>query len=158
MNRILLLLLCLLPLWTDVTGQQLVLLRRQEVILRLNPGDEIVLKVRGEDRIRRSYVNNIYDHAVKLHRDTIPFSKIERLYFKRTRFYNRIGQVLVVGGSGYFLLDQVNTGFGMDPDVTSTSLKAIALGIPLLFIRPRSQKLNHRYRLRAVDSRSVFYR
>src|SRR5687767_760650 len=88
--------------------KQLVLLKRQKVMLRLYPGDEIVLKLKGSKRIRTSYVNNIFEDAVMIHNDTIPFHKIDRIYFHQTKFYNKVGGALVAGGAALFLIDQFN--------------------------------------------------
>ncbi len=147
----------------EAVGQQLILVKGEDLIHRFCPGDEITLKVKGETRVRRSYVNNVFPNAVKLHRDTIPLHRIERVYIKRSRFYNRIGQRLIIFGAGLFLVDQVNTvavqgkGFSLDPTVSRTAIAAVGVGLPLALIRPRSQKINRRYRLMAIDERSIFY-
>jgi hypothetical protein len=143
--------------------KQLVLLKRQKVVLRLYPGDEIVLKLKGSKRIRTSYVNNIFEDAVMIHNDTIPFHKIDRIYFRQTKFYNKLGGALVAGGAALFLIDQFNVVVvqqespSLDSWVSNVSLSSIAVGLPMMLIRKKSQRPNGRYRLMLAREGSSFY-
>src|SRR5688572_31182698 len=103
-----LLLLC--PLISH-SQRQLVLLKGEKVKLRLYPGDEIVLKLKGSKEIHKSYINNLSDTAVMLHKDIIPYYAIDRIYFRQSSFANVIGGLLVVGGVGYFLIDYINVAW-----------------------------------------------
>lgn len=138
-------------------------MKRQKVLLRLYPGDEIVLKVKGNKRVRTSYVNNIFEDGVMIHRDTIPFHKIDKIYFTQTRFYNKLGGALVAGGVALFTIDQFNLVVvqgespTLDNWVSTTSLTAIGVGLPLMLIKKRSQRINGRYRLMMVKEGSSFY-
>ena len=144
--------------------KQLVLLKRENVLLRLNPGDEIVFKTKGSKRVRTSYINNLSDTALVAHRDTVPFHTIDRIYFKRRRFYNTIGAALVVFGTGLFLIDQVNVVLvngqspSLDNRVSALSLGSLAVGLPLALTRPGSQRIRFPVRIRTVEEGSVFYR
>jgi len=144
--------------------KQLVLLKGQKVILRLYPGEEIELKMLGnEDRIY-SYVNNLYDTALVAHETLIPFSKIERLYFVRPSFMNRVGKLLVIGGVGFFLIDQLNTvivqgeDITMDENVTRTSAIMVGVGLPMMLIKKKSQRMKAGYHLLTVEPGSPFYK
>jgi hypothetical protein len=147
-----------------LSQKQLVLLRKENVLLRLYPGDDIVLRLKDGKTIIRSYVNNLSDTAVVTHNDTIPFHHIERLYFPQTKFYNRIGYGLVVGGVGYFLIDQLNVVLvshespRLNDKVTNVSISALAVGLPLMLIKKKSQKLGYKYRLMMVKRGSLFYK
>lgn len=143
---------------------QLVLLKGQKVILRLYPGDDIELKIRGnEDRVY-SYVNNLFDTALLAHETLIPFSKIDRIYFVRTNFMNRVGAGLMIGGIGYFLIDQLNTvvvhgeDISFDEGVTRTSVAMVGVGIPMMMIKKKSQRMKSGYRLLTVKPGSPFYK
>ena len=144
--------------------KQLVLLKGQKVILRLVPGDDIELTMKGnEDRIY-SYVNNLFDTALLAHKTLIPFSKIERIYFVRSNFMNKVGTALIIGGVGYFLIDQLNTVVvqGNDPNfdenVTKTSVAMVAVGIPMMLIKKKSQRMKPGYHLLTVQPGSPFYK
>src|SRR5262245_27045267 len=112
--------------------KQLLLLNREDVVLRFNPGDEIVLKLKNSKRVRTSYVNNIFTTAVMVHMDTITFDKIDRIYFRHWRFSNIVGGALVIGGAGLFAIDQFNEVVvhgekaSLDSWVTTTSITGIA--------------------------------
>jgi hypothetical protein len=143
--------------------KQLVLLKNERVLLRLQPGDEFGYKLKNSNTVRTSYVNNLFDNAVLAHNDTIPFHRIERLYFEQSRFYNTVGGALVVGGAGLFLIDQVNVVIvngdkpSLDSWVSTVSISSIIAGLPMMLIKKKSQKINYKYRLLTVKKGSPFY-
>lgn len=148
-----------------VQGQkQLILLKREKVLLRLYPGDEFIYREKGSRTKRTTYVNNISDTAVVTHRDTVPFHTIDRIYFRQQKFYNTVGTVLVIFGAGLFLIDQINVTLvqgekpSLDNRVSAISLSSLAAGLPLMLIRKHSQKMGYPHRLMMVDKGSVFYR
>lgn len=144
--------------------KQLVVLRKENVLLRLYPGDEFVYKLKGNKTRRTTYVNNISDTAVVTHRDTVPFHRIDRIYFPQRKFYNTIGSALVIFGAGLFIIDQINVMVvnGNKPDldsrVSAISLSSLAVGMPLMLIKKKSQKLQFGTRLMMVRKGSAFYR
>lgn len=144
--------------------KQLVLLRKENVLLRLYPGDEFVYKLKGNKTRRTTYVNNISDTAVVTHRDTVAFHRIDRIYFPQRKFYNTIGSALVIFGAGLFIIDQINVMVvnGNKPDldsrVSAISLSSLAVGMPLMLIKKKSQKLQLGNRLMMVEKGSAFYR
>lgn len=143
--------------------KQLVLLKKQKVLLRLTFGDEIILKTKGSDAKMVTYVNNLFDTAVMVHKTIIPFHKIDRVYFKRSNFANVVGTILVFGGIGYFLVDQFNVIVvngdkpTLNDNVTTTSLGMVAVGLPMMLIKKKSQRIGGKYRLLTVDEGSPFY-
>ncbi len=144
--------------------KQLVLLKKEDVLLRLYPGDDFIYKLKGDKTKRTTYVNNISDTAVVTHRDTVPFHRIERIYFRQNKFYNTVGKGLVIFGAGLFLIDQFNevvvngNSPNLDSRTSEVSLAALGAGLPLMLIRSRSQRLRHRVRLMMADKSSPFYR
>lgn len=144
--------------------KQLLLMKGEKVLLRLYPGDEIVFKMKGSDRKWVTYINNLSDTSVVVHRDTIPFSRIERLYFDQTAFHNRLGANLVIAGATLFLIDQLNYSLiqGNDPSLdgwtTRVSLAAVGIGVPLWLAKKKSRKVNFKYRLFMARESSPFYR
>jgi len=144
--------------------KQLVLLKKEKMLLRLYPGDEIVFRLKKSKRIVHTYINNLSDTAMVTHRDTVPFHTIERVYFRQSKFYNVIGSFLVIGGAGYFLVDQINVTAvqghkaSLDRSVTTTSVIALAVGLPMMLLHKKSQKLSHRSKLLMVKDGSHFYR
>jgi hypothetical protein len=143
--------------------KQLVLLKREKVLLRLNPGDEFVISLKGEKRKMESYVNNLFDTAVLVHRTLVPISKIDKVYFKRTGLVNLIGKFLIVAGVGYFLIDQFNVivvngdEASLNDDVTAASVAMVGAGLPMALIKKKSQRIGGKYRLMTVSEGSPFY-
>ena len=146
-----------------VAQKQLVLLKGEKVLLRLYIGDEILFKVKGSDTRRRSYVSNVYDTAVLAHTEVVPFHSIERIYFDQRNFRNVIGGLLVIGGVGYFLVDQLNVSViqgdpSLNQDVTKASIAMVAVGLPMMLIHKKSQRIGGRYRLLLAEEGSPFYK
>jgi hypothetical protein len=143
--------------------KQLVLLKKEKVLLRLNPGDELIVTRRGEKRKIHSYINNLFDTAVVLHKTIVPLHSIERVHFKRTGVVNLIGKFFVVAGVGYFVIDQFNVivvegeEASLNDDVTAASVVMTAVGLPMVLIRKKSQRIRGRYRLMTVTKGSPFY-
>ena len=143
--------------------KQLVLLKREKVLLRLNYGDDFNYRLKGSKIVMPSYVNNLYDTAVLAHKTVIPFHKIDRIYFTHSSFGNRLGTFLVIGGVGYFLIDQFNEVIvhgeepSIDENVATTSAILVGTGLPLMLIKKKSQRLGGKYRLLTVDEDSPFY-
>ena len=143
--------------------KQLVLLKGDNLLLRLNPGDDIVYRLKNNKRVRSTYISNLSDTAVVTHSDTVPYHRIDRLYFKRSTFGNRVGWVLVLGGAGYFLIDQFNNvvidgnDAELDDGVTRTSLIMVGVGLPLALIKRNYVRLGGKKRLLMVQKDSPFY-
>jgi len=161
-SNVVLICLCLLPM-LSFSQKQLVLLKGEKVKLRLYGGDQFVYKLKGDNTKYQSYVNNLSDTSVTVHRDVVPFYKIDRVYFKQSSFRNVIGGLLVVAGAGYFLIDQFNVIVvqGDDPNVDknvgTASAVMVGVGLPLLLIKKKSQRLHKHYRLLTVQKGSPFY-
>ncbi|MCU0420582.1 MAG: hypothetical protein MUC38_13095 [Cyclobacteriaceae bacterium] len=145
-----------------IAQKQLLLLKRGKVIHVFRPGETIRLKRTDDENITRSYVNNIFEYAVVLHQDTIPFQKIERLYVPEPSVMNKLGGMLVVGGGGLFAIDQVNqliqgNGLSLDQDISTISLACVGAGLPMMLIRKKSQRLRYPYRLLMVKLGDPLY-
>ena len=149
---------------SSVSAQkQLILMKRENVLVRLYPGDEIVFKLKDNKRVWRSYINNLSDTSVVIHRDTIPFHQIERLYFRQEKFHNRLGAYLIAGAIALFAIDQINytliqgNEFTVDSGISKASIGGVLVGIPLVLARKKYQKVDYRYRLFTARKGSPFY-
>ncbi|MDV3310255.1 MAG: hypothetical protein LOY03_15720 [Cyclobacteriaceae bacterium] len=150
---------------TEATAQnQLLLLKDQDVLLRLNAGDQFAFRVKGSKEVRHTYINALSDTAVVTHRDTVPFRIIDRVYFRSETFVHRLGLFLMIGGIGYFAVDQLNTvvvhgeDARLDEDVTTASLVMLAAGVPMRYIGRNSRKVRGRIRLFMATPESPFHR
>jgi hypothetical protein len=143
---------------------QLLLMKRGEVVLRLNPGDEIVYALKGSKDIYRTYVNNLSDTSVTTGNVEVPFRKIERLYFSQKQFYNDLGEKMTAAGVLLFAADQINNSivqgndFSLNRGVTVTSIILAGAGLPMALIRKKSQVINYKYQLITVRKDSPLYR
>jgi hypothetical protein len=143
--------------------KQLVILKGEKVVLRLNPGDEFNFSLKDKKGIQRSYINNLFDTAVMVHKLIVPFHKIDKIYFKQYSVRNLIGKFLVVAGVGYFLIDQVNVilvngdGASLNKNVTNTSIALVAVGLPMMLMKKKFQRIGSKYKLYVVEEGSPFY-
>lgn len=139
-------------------------MKRQDVLLRLYPGDEITVKLKGSSQKRVTYINNLFEDAMLLHHDTVRFENIDRIYFDQQKFHNRLGINLMVAGATLFLIDQLNytviqgNDASLDSWVSRTSLTAVGVGLPLWLARKKSQRIDGRYRLVTIRENSPFYK
>jgi hypothetical protein len=163
--NIALLLMMLLSASAVVQAQkQLVLLKHESVILRLYPGDDIAYRLKGSRKIERSYVNNLYDTAIITAYDTVPFYKIDKIYFRHSTFSNRVGSLFLAGGIALFLIDQINNSWvqgkktSLDGGVSRASVGLIGAGLPMVLIRKKAQRPNFKYKLMMVQKGSFFYK
>ena len=68
-----------------------------------------------------------------------------------------------MGGVAYFLIDQFNTVIvqgdkaSLDEDVTTVSATMVAVGLPMMLIKKRYQRVGRKYRLMVVEEGSPFY-
>ena len=85
--------------------KQLVILKRGEVVVRYNPGDDFVFTRKGSSEVIDTYVNNLSDTAVVTHRDTIPFHQIDRIYFRQHNLLQTIGTAFVIAGAPHRAVD-----------------------------------------------------
>jgi hypothetical protein len=143
--------------------KQLIVLKKEKVLLRLYPGDEFIFTMKGSSKIRKSYINNLFDTAVVVHRDVVPYHKIGRIYFKRGNLLNVVGGLLVTGGVGYFVIDQVNVVVvhGEEANINSgvaiSSAIMTGVGLPMMLAQKKYVRLRGKYRVLMVDKGSGFY-
>ena len=161
--RLLISVLLLLFSFSLTAQKQLVLLKKGKIMHYFMPGDDIYLKVKGNPERIHSYVNNILDNAVVLHTDTIPFHTIERTYLKEDNTMNLFGGFFVAAGSVYFLIDQANqlregNGLNIDKGVAIGSGLCLGVGLPMMLIKKKSQKLGYKYRLMMIKRGDPMYR
>lgn len=143
--------------------KQLVLLKREKIFLRLHPGDDIVYKLKGSKTKVKSYVNNLFDTAIMVHRTIVPFHKIDRIYFTKGSFLNIVGGLMVIGGAGYFAIDQLNEvavhghSASINKRVARTSAAMVIVGLPLMIIKRHSTRIGGKFRLMTAGPDSPFY-
>ena len=143
--------------------KQLVLLRNERVVKRFYPGDDFIFKLKGSKTIKRSYVNYLSDTAIVTHRDTIAFHRIDRIYFNYEMFSNRLGAKLIAAGVVLMLFDQLNVVLiqhdkpRLDPGISRVSAGFVIVGLPMVLIRKKSQKMTFKYHLLTVKKSSPFY-
>ena len=143
---------------------QLVLLKKERVVKLFLPGDDFIYREKGDKEVKASFINHLSDTAVITQWDTIPFHHLERVYFKRIRFINRLGYLMVVAGVGVMAIDLFNVvvvqgeNFNMDPGLLRFSAVTVGLGLPLMLVVKKSQKIRHPFSIKAVKKGSPFYR
>ncbi len=157
---------CLMSFAAAAYGQQqMVLLKRGEMVARFEQGDNIKCKLRN-GKIKEGMAIRYTDSFILLRGDTIMFSDIYKIHAKGKReadFRQKVGTVLMIGGAGYFLIDQVNTLFfvegqsGMDEGVAITSGSLVAAGAALTFLRSPYMKVRG-LSIRMITPESRYYR
>ena len=92
-----------------------------------------------------------------------PFIKFIGFISGVLRLQMWLGGLLVIGGAGIFIIDQFNSIIvhGEDPSlderVTKISITGLVLGLPMMLIHKKSQKIKAPYHILTVKKGSVFY-
>lgn len=143
---------------------QLILLKRGNVIAHFTEGENIKCIMKDDSRIEGVAIR-FNDFSIVTLNDTISFEKIEKIYVKGKRkmnTLNKVGTVLMIAGVGYFALDQINALIvegheGIDKNVVITSVSLAGVGAALCFIKSPYQKLRG-LSLRTIDPTSRYYK
>jgi hypothetical protein len=151
--------------YTTYGQQQMVLLKRGEVVARFEQGDNIKCKLRN-GKIKEGLAMRYTDVSIILRSDTIMFSAIYKIHVKGKRkadFRQKTGTILMIAGVGYFAIDQINTLFfvegqsGIDEGVAVTAGTLAATGAALTFIRSPYLKVRG-LSIRTITPESRYYR
>jgi hypothetical protein len=139
------------------------MLKGDNLIFRFRPGDAFAIKRKDSKRIERSFIVSINDSTVITGYDTIPIHEIARVHKPRMTLLNVVGGLMMVGGIGYFVIDQFNIvvvngdNANIDRGVAVPSVTLLAGGALLYYIRKKSTRIHGRVRLLSVDNKSSFY-
>lgn len=146
-----------------IAQKQLIILKKNRVVARYNPGDDLVFKTTDSRHVRKSYVNNLADTAVVTARDTVPFYSFDRVYFNQHSFARTLGTTLIIAGAGYFFIDQLNNvvvkgnEFRSEPSINRFAIITVGVGVPLVLLQKKSQRMGYHYRMLTVDPDSPLY-
>ena len=132
-------------------------------MLRYYPGDDFVYRLKGSKKRESSYINNLYDTAIITGTDTIPFEKLDGVYFRRSTFGRRVCTLLAMGAVGFIAIDMFNEGVVQgkklsfnrgDRNVSYTG----GVSTSLIIYKKKVTRLNGHYRLIMVKKGSFFYK
>ncbi|MEK6481376.1 hypothetical protein WJR50_27790 [Catalinimonas sp. 4WD22] len=143
--------------------RQLVVLKYNEVVARFNPGQAFSFKYKGNSEKVSTYIRDISDSAIITYDDTLSIYEIDRIYFRQHAFHQTLGAALVIVGVGRFVVDQINNLAvhgnkpSLDSEVNQFSISTITVGLPLLLIRKKSQKMLYKYKAIIVENDSYLY-
>lgn len=149
----------------SLAQDQMVLLKNEQVIFRNQIGDKIQFILKGERKSREEFIQNFWEFGIITTQDSISFSSIKRIHSgSQSTFLSRLGSLLIIGGAGYFFIDQFNQGvlagnnFSFEEEVWKPSLTLMALGGILKITRKRWYGPGvGAYRLMTAEPDSPFY-
>lgn len=151
----------------NLSGQnQLVFLKKENVIISYKEGDDFIYKRKTEDHYEKGYILSVRDFEVITNRDTVAYAAIERIRLPKGSKGNvqgLVGTALIVAGVGYLAVDLLNAYVfnvhsGVNENVVRVSIVLAATGGLLLFIPKQSIKLKSPYRLIKANPQSPYYR
>ncbi len=144
--------------------KQLILIKRESVVLRFTEGEYLRCKLKDKQK-KEGKILRLSDTHIITSNDTLSITSIESLNVKGRRKVNvtrGIGGLLFIGGIGYFAIDQVNRlivkgAEDFDKKVALTSLTMAATGAAILFIHSPYKKV-YGHTLKTIDYTSRFYK
>jgi hypothetical protein len=159
-------LLCFLLCGTFTTHaqNQLVLLKGERLLFRFIQGDHLEVTLKSGRKLPKSFIVSVNDTTIITGYDTIPIHEIKKVHVSRKTLLNQIGLLAMMGGVGYFLIDEFNSIVvnGEKPDVdegvAKVSAGLLVGGATLYFIRKKSERIRGRVRLLSADRQSYFYK
>ncbi|RAV97785.1 hypothetical protein [Pseudochryseolinea flava] len=167
MKNTLLLSLSLFVCITCFAQQQVVIIRKQNVVKRFEPGDLIRYSLSDRKQFRLERIVELTDTTIITNNDTVPYYKIMLVDIgaQRKITIREIGFNAILAGLLLPLADMINVGIVQDEKyefsrgVGITSATLITVGA-LMYILDRPYfKLGHRNRIRIVDRDSpLFFR
>ncbi len=152
---------------TAIAQNQLVLVKKNEVVLRYLYGDEIIYRLKNQKQYKSGVYLTSTEFTVITTMDTIAFSKIDRISLKghkRNTLARTFGKAFMIAGFGYFLIDQFNRVVvngqkaDMEPSVWKPSLALVVTGFALWQVYPRSVRLRFPAKLVNAEYGSRLYK
>lgn len=143
--------------------KQLIVLKYNEVVARFNPGQAFSFTYKGNRKKVSSYIREFSDTSIITYDDTVSLYEIDRIYFKQHAFHQTLGAALVIVGVGRFVIDQINNLVvhgnqpSLDSEVNEFSISTVTIGLPLLLIRKKSQKMQYKYKAIIIEEDSYLY-
>jgi hypothetical protein len=163
MKLSLIILLVMLALTSVQAQKQLVLVKRESVVVRFEEGEYLRCKLKNKQK-REGKILELTDTHIITSNDTLAITSIESLNVKGKRKVDvtrGIGGLLFIGGLGYFAIDQINRlivdgADDFDEKGAVISLSIAATGAAILFIK-RPYKKVYGHTLKTIDYTSRFY-
>ena len=123
---------------------QVVLLRNETALIRLEEGDQFKIKRDGEKEVYEDILVSAWEFGIIGLKDSVRFTDITHIHSGgRSTFLSRLGGGLMVAGLGYFLIDQINEGlfagndFSLEERVWKPSLGLLGAGAIFQVARKR---------------------
>ncbi|MEY3404838.1 MAG: hypothetical protein RL161_268 [Bacteroidota bacterium] len=123
---------------------QVVLLRNETALIRLEQGDTFKIRLDGEKRVYEDILVSAWEFGIIGLKDSVKFTDITHIHSGgRSTFLSRLGGGLMVAGLGYFLIDQINEGifsgndFSLEERVWKPALGLLGAGAIFQVARKR---------------------
>ncbi len=144
--------------------KQLILVKRESVVVRFTEGQYLRCKLKNKQK-KEGRIMELTDTHIITTNDTLTITSIESLNVKGKRKVNvtrGIGGLLFIGGLGYFAIDQINRlivsgADDFDEKGAVISLSFAATGAAILFIKSPYKKV-YGHTLKTIDYTSRFYK
>jgi hypothetical protein len=144
--------------------KQLVLVKRESVVVRFTEGEYMRCKLKNKQK-KEGKILELTDTHMITSNDTLSITSIESLSMKgkrKTNVTRGIGGLLFIGGLGYFAIDQINRlvvdgAEDFDEKGAIISLSVAATGAVILFVK-RPYKKVYGHTLKTIDYTSRLYK
>jgi hypothetical protein len=143
--------------------RQLVLLSKGVPAHHFKEGDTFRSRWAGDNMEYWGFLVEIHEDYLITSQDTIPIRKIRKVLLPGKNKIYRAGQLLVLIGTAFFVIDQFNTTIvqqndpSLDPDVWKPAAVITLAGVPMLFFKKKWRKIGRGLKLISVDNTSRFY-
>lgn len=147
----------------SLAQRQLVLLSGGMPVHHFKVGDTFQSLWLGGKSKHWGFIVEVHEDYIITSQDTIPLKKVRKVLLPGKPKIHRAGQLLVLIGTAYFVIDQFNYTLvqhndpTLDPDVWKPAAAITLAGLPMLFFNKKWRKISRGVKLMSVDNSSRFY-
>jgi len=133
--------------------KQLVLVKRNKVLAKINEGDYIRFKRKDRDHFTKGFIGSIYQDYFRIGEDTTYLHNIEAVDARGMATsgfkIRQSGVILIVAGSVLLLIDAINSD-SVSPGIAATSGAFIVSGIVMQFVNDDIYKIGRRKKITII--------
>jgi hypothetical protein len=142
--------------------QQLVMVRKGEVVARYFKGDDFRCKLKNGKELDVR-IHDLAEFYMVASDDTIQLNSIAAIDSRgywRTNVIRDVGYIFMYGGIGYVAVDSINEALGDGATFDQNDWNALfiaGVGVAMLSIKPKYRRVKNGMVLRVVGPRSPYY-
>ncbi len=161
-SRTIVIFLLVLAALTSTAQQQLVMIRKGNVVARYFEGDDFRCKLKNGKRLD-GRIHDMAEYYIVTSDDTLQLhtiAAVDSRGYWRTNIMRDVGYIFMYGGIGYVVVDQINEAANGGATFDRNDWNAVfiaGVGAAMLNIKPKYRRVRNGMVLRVIGPRSPYY-